>query len=120
ATDGESLFVDFTAYKNRGAGVWHRSYGISRWIDTRLADNQFGFYVASEGFQQDEAIYVAPYLGAPWFETFHAFPYSGAPGFSLQLIEFAEIIGESTNTGNWDPTDVFESALGRSIPHKWA
>jgi len=86
----EHVFADYTAYKNRFAGIWNRSYGVSRWLNARLADNRLGAYLASEGFQTDGLAILSP---PPLFD----FPFTGAPGMSLQTMEGGVVIGESSN-----------------------
>ncbi len=107
--DSEAVFEDFTAYKNRNAAVWHRSYGVCRWRGTRVADNAMGFYLASEGYQRDAPIWTLsedppyhqpPFTDDPFNEPAYAFSAIGAPGFSFQILESSVVLGETANVGN--------------------
>lgn len=92
----ENHFVDFTAYKNRHAGIWHRGYGVHRWLNARVADNRLGVYLASEGFQHDGMVFPAG-LSAPLITTPFDTLLVGFPTMSLQTLENSVVIGESTN-----------------------
>jgi hypothetical protein len=99
----EVVFEDFTAYKNRHAGVWNRSYGTQRWVGARLADNRTGFYVASEAFVADRlteesTTYFADelaLLGIPNipFDNLRV----GVPCMSYASLENSVVIGRSAN-----------------------
>lgn len=95
----ESVYEDLTAYKNRRYGFWHRSYGNSRIVGARMADNQAGFYFASEGFQ----FYLGDY-----------FTGENPTGISTTLLQESLVVGETLNTGT--PTTCEELAVGRSLP----
>lgn len=95
--DSESVMTDFTAYKNRNAGIWHRAYGGMRWLGAKLADNGFGAYLASEGFQQDYQNYLT--ISLPTYPYFN-FTSLQAPSFSYQILDDCDFIGESGNLGN--------------------
>lgn len=91
----EYHFVDYTAYKNRHSGIWHRGYGVHRWINARVADNRLGVYLSSEGFQSDGMAFPG---GTPPLVT-SAFDHTilGAPSFSIQTLEGSVVVGETNN-----------------------
>jgi hypothetical protein len=83
-----AVYLRFQAYKNRQMGVWHRSYDQAVWEGALLSDNRTGFYIASEGFQQDD--------------------------FSFITVSNSAVLGESGNVGN--PVFPAEIAYGRTLP----
>lgn len=117
--DVASVFEDFTSWKNRGAGIWNRAYGQSRWVNARLADNLLAIYLASEGFQEDYQIYCGSGADDPLDDVdYFEFSATGAPGFSFQSVEDSVIVGETDNVGNFPASGVEDNwpGGGRSLP----
>jgi len=82
----ETLFEDFTAYKNRNGGLWVRGE-MDLFKNLKLADNAIGYTHASGNFAR--------------------FSYTSRVVDSL-------FVGESANIGN--PSTPAEIAYGRSLP----
>ena len=82
-------FGGFTAYKNRGVGVYYRTADMRAvWSDAHLADNATAVFFASTGTQVD--------------------------GQNYTLLEDSFVVGESDNVGT--PSSAGEVAMGRSLP----
>lgn len=105
-TNNRFTFRNFTSWKNRRGGVWHRQYGTGEFVGARLADNQVGAYLASEGIQEDVQKYG---IAAA------KYPMTGAPGMSMIELVDSLVIGESSNPGS-SFTRSWELAIGRSLP----
>lgn len=86
----ESLFEDFTGYKNRHGAIWGRGK-MHVFRDLKLADNAIGFT--------------------------HAAADLASPAFSSKVID-SVFVGESDNIGN--PRTPAEIAYGRSLPQEQA
>jgi cell migration-inducing and hyaluronan-binding protein len=82
----ETLFADFTSYKNRNGGMWVRGE-MDMFRGLRLADNAIGYTHASGNF--------------------------GRSAYTSR-VEDSIFVGESDNIGN--PTAPSEIAYGRSLP----
>lgn len=101
-----SLYEDFTAYKNRRAGVWNRGQGAHVWRNVRVADNQLGVYFGSEGGTLDGATNMSPWgspLNMPALAKVFDDVWLGAPVYSLQLLEDSIVVGDSNNPGSVFP-----------------
>jgi cell migration-inducing and hyaluronan-binding protein len=82
----ETLFEDFTSYKNRNGGMWVRGE-MDMFRNLRLADNAIGYTHASGNFGRSE--------------------------FTSRVVD-SVFVGESDNVGN--PRTPTELAYGRSLP----
>src|SRR4029079_3549066 len=82
----ESVFEDFTAYKNRNGGLWSRGE-VHTYKNLKLADNAIGFT--------------------------HASGNTGRSPFTSRLVD-SLFVGETENIGN--PRTPAEIAYGRSLP----
>jgi cell migration-inducing and hyaluronan-binding protein len=82
----ESVFEDFTIYKNRNSGIWARGE-MHLYKNMRMADNAIGFT--------------------------HASGNSGRSAYTSRMVD-SLFVGESENIGN--PTTPAEKAYGRSLP----
>jgi hypothetical protein len=82
----ESVFEDFTAYKNRNGGMWTRGE-MHVYKNLKLADNAIGYT--------------------------HASGNSGRSAFTSRVVD-SLFVGESENIGN--PKTPAEIAYGRSLP----
>ncbi|MEP7355580.1 MAG: G8 domain-containing protein, partial [Acidobacteriota bacterium] len=82
----ESVFEDFTIYKNRNSGIWARGE-MHLYRNMRMADNAIGFT--------------------------HASGNSGRSAYTSRMVD-SLFVGESDNIGN--PTTPAEVAYGRSLP----
>jgi cell migration-inducing and hyaluronan-binding protein len=82
----ESVFEDFTAYKNRNSGIWARGE-VHLYKNLKFADNGIGFT--------------------------HASGSSGRSAYTSRVVD-SLFVGESENIGN--PTTPAEKAYGRSLP----
>lgn len=94
-----ALFTDLVAYKNRGYGIWLRSYDSSVIQNAAVADNRAGFYLASEAYQ---------------FSVLDYFTLARPLGLSITAVVDSLVVGETTNLGK--PTTALEMAAGRSLP----
>src|SRR5690606_37928460 len=83
----ETVFEDFTAYKNRNGGMWIRGE-MDMFRNLKLADNAIGYTHASGSFRGSD-------YGSKVFDSV--------------------FVGESDNIGN--PRTPAELAYGRSLPH---
>ena len=96
--DGNSLLVrpvfrNFTAYKNRGEGVWIRSFAGQVLTGAKLADNWIGVYLANL--------------------------VSGPTYTNVGVVDSSLVVGETGNKGNpetWEP----KGLDGREVPHFWS
>ncbi|RIV89983.1 hypothetical protein D2V17_05030, partial [Aurantiacibacter xanthus] len=86
----ESLFEDFTGYKNRHGAIWGRGK-MHLFRNLRLADNAIGFT--------------------------HAAGDLASNAFSSKVVD-SVFVGESANVGN--PATAAEIAYGRSLPQEQA
>jgi cell migration-inducing and hyaluronan-binding protein len=82
----ESVFEDFTSYKNRNGGMWARGE-MHVFKNLKLADNAIGYTHASGNFNQS--------------------------AFTSRVID-SRFVGETENIGN--PRTQAETAYGRSLP----
>ncbi len=82
----ESVFEDFTVYKNRNSGIWARGE-MHLYKNLMMADNAIGFT--------------------------HASGNSGRAPYTSRVVD-SRFVGESENIGN--PTTPSEKAYGRSLP----
>jgi cell migration-inducing and hyaluronan-binding protein len=82
----ESVFEDFTAYKNRNGGMWSRGE-MHTYKNLKLADNAIGYT--------------------------HASGNSGRSAFTSRVVD-SLFVGETENIGN--PSTPAEKAYGRSLP----
>jgi cell migration-inducing and hyaluronan-binding protein len=82
----ESVFEDFTSYKNRNGGLWSRGE-MHRYKNLKLADNAIGYTHASGSFGQSV--------------------------FTSRVVD-SLFVGETENVGN--PRTPTEKAYGRSLP----
>jgi cell migration-inducing and hyaluronan-binding protein len=82
----ESVFEDFTSYKNRNSGIWARGEA-HLYKNLKMADNAIGFT--------------------------HASGNSGRSPYTSRVVD-SLFVGESENIGN--PTTPAEKAYGRSLP----
>jgi cell migration-inducing and hyaluronan-binding protein len=82
----ESVFEDFTSYKNRNSGIWARGE-MHLYKNLKMADNGIGFT--------------------------HASGSSGRSAYTSRVVD-SLFVGESENIGN--PTKPAEKAYGRSLP----
>jgi cell migration-inducing and hyaluronan-binding protein len=82
----ESVFEDFTAYKNRNGGMWTRGE-MHVYKNLKLADNAIGYT--------------------------HASGNSGRSAFTSRVVD-SLFVGETENIGN--PRTPAEMAYGRSLP----
>jgi cell migration-inducing and hyaluronan-binding protein len=82
----ESVFEDFTSYKNRNSGIWARGE-MHLYKNLKMADNAVGFT--------------------------HASGNSGRSLYTSRVVD-SLFVGESENIGN--PTTPAEKAYGRSLP----
>ena len=82
----ESVFEDFTAYKNRNGGLWSRGE-MHTYKNLKLADNAIGYT--------------------------HASGNSGRSAFTSRVVD-SLFVGETENIGN--PRTPEEKAYGRSLP----
>ena len=82
----ESVFEDFTAYKNRNGGIWTRGE-MHTYKNLKLADNAIGYT--------------------------HASGNSGRSAFTSRVVD-SLFVGETENIGN--PSTPAEKAYGRSLP----
>jgi cell migration-inducing and hyaluronan-binding protein len=82
----ETVFEDFTSYKNRNGGIWARGE-VHTFKNLKLADNAIGYTHASGNFNQS--------------------PFTSRVVDSL-------FVGETENIGN--PRTATEKAYGRSLP----
>ncbi len=82
----ESVFEDFTAYKNRNGGLWSRGE-VHTYKNLKLADNAIGYT--------------------------HASGSTGRSPFTSRVVD-SLFVGESENIGN--PRTDSEKAYGRSLP----
>jgi cell migration-inducing and hyaluronan-binding protein len=82
----ETVFEDFTAYKNRNGGIWARGE-MHTFKNLKLADNAIGYT--------------------------HATALSGRSPFTSRVID-SLFVGETENVGN--PKAPSEVAYGRSLP----
>jgi cell migration-inducing and hyaluronan-binding protein len=82
----ESVFEDFTSYKNRNGGIWARGE-MHLFRDLKLADNAIGYTHASGNF--------------------------GQSAFTSRVVD-SLFVGETDNVGN--PRTPEEKAYGRSLP----
>src|SRR6202166_1492402 len=82
----ESVFEDFTAYKNRNGGLWSRGE-MHVYKNLKLADNAIGYT--------------------------HASGNSGRSAFTSRVVD-SLFVGETENIGN--PSTPAEKAYGRSLP----
>jgi len=82
----ESVFEDFTSYKNRNSGIWARGE-VHLYKNLKMADNGIGFT--------------------------HASGSSGRSAYTSRVVD-SLFVGESENIGN--PTTPAEKAYGRSLP----
>jgi len=82
----ESVFEDFTAYKNRNGGLWSRGE-MHTYKNLKLADNAIGYT--------------------------HASGNSGRSAFTSRVVD-SLFVGETENIGN--PSTPAEKAYGRSLP----
>src|SRR5437867_997116 len=82
----ESVFEDFTSYKNRNGGLWSRGE-MHTYKGLKLADNAIGYT--------------------------HASGNSGRSAFTSRVVD-SLFVGETENIGN--PTTPAEKAYGRSLP----
>ena len=85
-------FHRFTGYKNNGFGFHCRNFGGVEWIDTQLADNGAGLYLASVGY---------------WLEEYAA----------IGVLSGGKIVGESPDNLGLLLTNA-EIAYGRSLPSR--
>src|SRR5215475_7052305 len=82
----ESVFEDFTSYKNRNSGIWARGE-MHLYKNLKMADNAIGFT--------------------------HASGNSGRALYTSRVVD-SLFVGETENIGN--PTTPAEKAYGRSLP----
>src|ERR1700757_2937560 len=82
----ESVFEDFTSYKNRNGGLWSRGE-MHRYKNLKLADNAIGYT--------------------------HASGNAGRSAFTSRVVD-SLFVGETENAGN--PRTPAEVAYGRSLP----
>ncbi len=82
----ESVFEDFTSYKNRNGGIWARGE-MHVFKNLKLADNAIGYTHASGNF--------------------------GRSAFTSRVVD-SLFVGETENIGN--PRTPAEKAYGRSLP----
>jgi hypothetical protein len=82
----ESVFEDFTSYKNRNGGMWSRGE-MHTYKNLKLADNAIGYTHASGNF--------------------------GRSGYTSRVVD-SLFVGETANIGN--PSTPAEMAYGRSLP----
>src|SRR5499433_3818352 len=82
----ESVFEDFTSYKNRNSGIWARGE-MHLYKNLKMADNAIGFT--------------------------HASGNSGRSLYTSRVVD-SLFVGETENIGN--PTTPAEKAYGRSLP----
>lgn len=83
------VYDGFVAYKNRGAGISHRTAsGVTIWSNARVADNATGVFFASDGLQTDDK--------------------------SETILIGSVVVGETGNIGT--PTSSGELQYGRSLP----
>jgi len=82
----ESVFEDFTSYKNRNSGIWARGE-MHLYKNLKMADNAIGFT--------------------------HASGNSGRSAYTSRMVD-SLFVGETENIGN--PTTPEEKAYGRSLP----
>ncbi len=82
----ESVFEDFTAYKNRNGGLWSRGE-MHTYKNLKLADNAIGYT--------------------------HASGNTGRSAFTSRVVD-SLFVGETENIGN--PRTPAEMAYGRSLP----
>jgi cell migration-inducing and hyaluronan-binding protein len=82
----ESVFEDFTAYKNRNGGMWSRGE-MHTYKNLKLADNAIGYT--------------------------HASGNAGRSAFTSRVVD-SLFVGETENIGN--PRTPEEKAYGRSLP----
>ena len=82
----ESVFEDFTSYKNRNGGIWARGE-MHIFKNLKMADNAIGYT--------------------------HASGNSGRSAFTSRVVD-SLFVGETENIGN--PTTPAEKAYGRSLP----
>jgi len=82
----ESVFEDFTIYKNRNSGIWARGE-MHLYRNMRMADNAIGFT--------------------------HASGNSGRAAYTSRMVD-SLFVGDSENIGN--PRTDSEKAYGRSLP----
>jgi cell migration-inducing and hyaluronan-binding protein len=82
----ESVFEDFTGYKNRNSGMWSRGE-MHTYKNLKLADNAIGYT--------------------------HASGNSGRSAFTSRVVD-SLFVGETENIGN--PSTPAEKAYGRSLP----
>ena len=82
----ESVFENFTSYKNRNSGIWARGE-VHLYKGLKMADNAIGFT--------------------------HASGNTGRAPYTSRVVD-SVFVGESENIGN--PTTASEKAYGRSLP----
>ena len=82
-------YTNFSAWKNRGYGIWLRSANEVEISGARLADNRGGTYLASGGWQDF---------------------------YSYMTLVDSLLIGETDNIGTPDPAYCDEVDNGRSLP----
>jgi hypothetical protein len=82
----ESVFEDFTSYKNRNSAIWARGE-MHLYKNLKMADNGIGFT--------------------------HASGNSGRSAYTSRMVD-SLFVGETENIGN--PTTPAEKAYGRSLP----
>src|SRR3984885_9569509 len=82
----ESVFEDFTSYKNRNSGIWARGE-VHLYKNLKMADNAIGFT--------------------------HASGNSGRAPYTSRVVD-SLFVGETENVGN--PKTPAEMAYGRSLP----
>src|SRR5689334_20692920 len=82
----ESVFEDFTSYKNRNSGIWARGE-MHLYKNLKMADNAIGFT--------------------------HASGNSGRSPYTSRVVD-SLFVGETENIGN--PSTPAEKAYGRSLP----
>jgi len=100
--EGQFQMKDCTAYKNRRYGIWVRSYGRLALDGMHVADNRSGFYLASDGIQN--VVDINP-GGPPDWRT-----------LSWITLQNSIAIGESNNTGQYNPSWPHELEALRSLP----
>src|SRR5205814_4383270 len=82
----ESVFEDFTSYKNRNSGMWSRGE-MHLYKNLKMADNGIGYTHASGSF--------------------------GQSAFTSRVVD-SLFVGETENIRN--PSTLVEKAYGRSLP----
>ncbi len=97
-TDGNSpivtpVFRAFTAYKNRGEGVWIRSFAGPVLSGAKLADNWMG-------------VYWANLVSRPAYTN-------------VGVVDLSLVVGETGNKGNPETWET-KGLDGRELPHFWS